>query len=159
MSETAGAPPAVAGPEPALNPFDLERVYRERTTEPATPAAPPVYSNPLTPELAPADAPAMRYVREHKEEFTPAYVSWLKVNWHIWLGFEHEANVMWGKGKEHYSARTIIEYLRHMSALADADSDFKINNNLAPDLARTHAAVHPDRPDFFEFRRMPTSVR
>jgi hypothetical protein len=36
---------------------------------------------------------------------------------------------------------------------------WKINNNLAPDLARLYVLRYPEAGDFFEFRVMPGSER
>lgn len=98
-------------------------------------------------------------VREHADTFRPGFCLWLRDNMHVWRAFEREANRVWARGRRHYSARTLIEYLRHETALADAGGDFKINGNNVPDLARLYRLVHPERAGLFETRRLAGSER
>lgn len=58
----------------------------------------------------------------------------------------------------HYSARTIVEYLRHHSAANDDSSDFKINDHHAPVLARLWTFLYPERAGFFELRGIVAGV-
>ena len=53
----------------------------------------------------------------HRERFTDDFLAYLPDNLHIWEAFEQEALKIARKGFKHYSARTIIEVLRHHSAL------------------------------------------
>ena len=98
-------------------------------------------------------------VRDHADQFRPGFAVWLASNRHVWLAFEREADRVWARGRRHYSARTILEHLRHESALADDGRDWKLNNNAAPDLARLYRLTHPDRAGLFELRVMPGSER
>ena len=77
---------------------------------------------------------------------------------HVYERFEREALRMWDRGFNHYSARTIIEYLRHQTALeADPEDTWKINNDIAPTLARDFLERHPEiPPKFFEKRTART---
>jgi len=79
---------------------------------------------------------------------------YLDENPEVFRLFEREAMRCIKKGFRHYSARTIMEFLRHNSNLeADPLKVFKINNDLIPTLARDFMAVHPEAPDgFFEMR-------
>lgn len=88
------------------------------------------------------------------EAFRSDFKDWLQKNYHVWEMFEHEANAAWDRGRRHYSARTIGEYIRHQTMLAEVENEygFKINNNLFPDLARLYMMMHPDREGFFERR-------
>ena len=98
-------------------------------------------------------------IREHADLFRDGFRAWLRDNRHIWLAFEREANRAWARGRRHYSARTIIEFLRHETALADNGADFKINGNNVPDLARLYRLRHPERAGLFETRRLAGSER
>lgn len=98
-------------------------------------------------------------VRDHTDMFRPGFATWLAGNRHVWLAFEREANRVWNRGRRHYSARTLIEYLRHETALADDGREWRLNNNAAPDLARLYRLTHPDRAGLFELRVMPGSER
>lgn len=100
-----------------------------------------------------------RLVLDNESIFRAGFHAWLRDNRHVWTAFEREANRAWARGRRHYSARTIIEYLRHETALADAGGDFKINGNNVPDLARLYRLVHPERAGLFETRRLAGSER
>jgi hypothetical protein len=65
--------------------------------------------------------------------------------------FFHEAHKIAEK-RTHYSARTIIEVLRHYSALEDCDKSFKINNVIATSLSRLSMEMFPRLNGFFETR-------
>ena len=54
--------------------------------------------------------------------------------------------------REHYSARTIVEYIRHNTQLQSDDKLFKINNNLTPKMARISMVVFPRLNGLFETR-------
>src|SRR5690554_4278984 len=93
-----------------------------------------------------------RVVRENPGLFRDGFDVWLRENWIVWLAFEREASRIWHRGRRHYSARTIIEFLRHETALADTGEDFKINGNNVPDLARLYQLRYPERAGLFETR-------
>jgi hypothetical protein len=104
---------------------------------------------------------AFHVVVAEQRYFRVDFMDWLVTNWHVWLAFEHEGDRIWARGCRHYSARTIGEYLRHMTAVREGPNqyDFKINNTVFPDLARLYILMHPDRDGFFERRVNPLSVR
>lgn len=79
---------------------------------------------------------------------------WLDDNEHIWVAFECEALKIARLGFKHYSARTIIHFLRHHSALQEKGGEWKINNDVSPYLARHFAEKHPKLKDLFEYRRI-----
>ena len=85
------------------------------------------------------------------EVFRPEFYFWLQENFHIWKAFEVQALAAWNRGRRHYSARTICEYLRHETALREAGEVWKLNNNEVPCLARLFVLLNPDKP-LFEFR-------
>lgn len=45
--------------------------------------------------------------------------------------------------RTHYSARTLIEVIRHHSVLEDSDKTFKVNNNITPIVARLATDMFP----------------
>jgi hypothetical protein len=65
--------------------------------------------------------------------------------------FFYEAHRIAHKRK-HYSARTIIEVLRHNSALEDGDKAFKINDHIVPPLSRISMEMFPFLNNLFETR-------
>lgn len=90
------------------------------------------------------------------DSFCDDFLPWLGANYKVWERFESQANLVYGRGRQHYSARTIGEYLRHESALsAVGDGEWKLNNNRWPDLARLYLAIYPEREGFFELRESP----
>jgi hypothetical protein len=85
--------------------------------------------------------------------FAPEFAGWLDSNRHIWREFQRQADLVWGMGFRHYSARTILHFLRHHTTIAQVGGGaWKINNNWSADFARLYVLMHPDRDTFFEFR-------
>jgi len=80
--------------------------------------------------------------------------NWFAENNHIWKAFEEQALLIYQRGHRHYSARTIIEFLRHHSALKEASGEWKINDHITPHLARRFMKEHPHLNGFFETRSM-----
>jgi len=64
---------------------------------------------------------------------------------------EHALRVV-AAGRLHYSARTIIEVMRHESLIADNDLTFKLNNNIALKLARVSMQLFPALNGLFSTR-------
>lgn len=95
----------------------------------------------------------------HRELFTEEFLSYLPENLHVWGRFEDEAYQVWLTGRKHYSARTIIEVIRHNSLISDNDGEFKINNNNAPDFSRLLMLKYPQMDGFFETRKQKGSER
>lgn len=87
------------------------------------------------------------------------FASWLLQNPHIWQAFAAKADAVWNRGRRHYSARTIVEVMRHESMLAEVGGEWKINNVFAPDLARLYMQTYPDRAGLFETRLQKNAVR
>lgn len=90
--------------------------------------------------------------RANAERFTPKFLDYLPDNLHVFEAFEREAMRVVAKGYAHYSARTIIEVLRHHSALAEAGGPWKLNDWHTPYLARLFALTNPAHRGLFEFR-------
>ena len=95
------------------------------------------------------------------DHFRKDFHEWLEKNWAIWEAFEAQADRTWNRGRRHYSARTIIEWIRHETSMRESPNEngFKINDHYTPDLARLWVLIHPDRDGFFERRVSPLSMR
>ncbi len=95
------------------------------------------------------------YVVTRQEwRYRPDFARWLAANWPIWERFEREANAIYASGRRHWSARTIIEFIRHETALRE-DGEYKIDNCRAPDMARLYLTLYPEREGMFELRESP----
>lgn len=111
--------------------YTLEQTYRE-------------------PDLRAETRQAIELVKA-SAQFRPEFEAWLAANWLLWRRFEAEALKI-ARRRDHWSARTIWEYLRHETGLREADAMFKLNNNAAPDCARLFAMLYPAHEKLFEFR-------
>ena len=96
----------------------------------------------------------LKIVQHNPTQFSDEFEDWIKDNLHIWKAFEKEALLVLAKGREHYSARTIIEFLRHHSAVSEVGGMWKINDHSVPYLGRLFVLVHPEEKNFFEFRKI-----
>lgn len=90
---------------------------------------------------------------ERHPKFFKKDKQWFVDNWHVVTAFEDVALRLIGLGRDHYSARTIVEVLVHQSAVREIAGTFKIGNDNAPDLARVFVVLHPEHVDFWEYRR------
>ena len=91
----------------------------------------------------------LKIVQHNPTQFSDEFEDWIKDNLHIWKAFEKEALLVRAKGREHYSARTIIEFLRHHSAVSEVGGMWKINDHSVPYLGRLFVLVHPEAKNFF----------
>lgn len=85
------------------------------------------------------------------EEFRPDFCNWLSHNLPIYAEFERQALLIAAR-RDRYSARTIIEVIRHNSTIAEVSGAWKINNNRTPDMARLFSLSHPEHEGFFQLR-------
>lgn len=85
-------------------------------------------------------------------QFTREFLDYLPGNLHVYAAFEREALRVADRGRQHYSARTIVEVLRHESALREVGGQFKLSDWHTPYLARLFVLIHPQHVDLFEFR-------
>lgn len=92
------------------------------------------------------------YASAHADQFTPDFLSYLPANMYVFEAFEREALQVAVRGFKHYSARTIIEVLRHHSALKEVGGAWKLNDHNTPYLARLFVLMHPEHAHLFEFR-------
>ena len=94
-------------------------------------------------------APTQQYF-EFSTGYPLGFFRWLEDNGEVWQRFEIQALKM-ARVRKHYSARTLIEVLRWYSDLKDTDKTFKLNNNIAPGLARLFMEKHGKKhPHFFQ---------
>lgn len=108
---------------------------------------------------APFTRRPLELARQHAENFTPEFLAYLPENLHVYDAFEREAFKVIAKGFAHYSARTIIEVLRHNSALAERGGPWKLNDHATPSWARLFALMHPKYSALFEFRHTKAMAR
>jgi hypothetical protein len=95
----------------------------------------------------------------HREQFTAEFMAWLPENLHVYEAFEREALACVRRGFAHYSARTIIEWLRHHTALTETGGPWKLNDWHTPYLARLFALTNPAHRELFEFRQAKAAKR
>jgi hypothetical protein len=88
----------------------------------------------------------------NREHYAHDFYTWLNDNWHVYQAFAREADKVWARGRTHYSARTIIEYLRHETSVRETGDEWKINDWYTPSMARLYVFFNPEKK-LFEFRR------
>lgn len=69
----------------------------------------------------------------------------------VWQHFVAEADSVRATGRDHYSARTIAEFIRHHRIIHSRSDGFVLNNNIVPVMARAYMALR-HCPGFFETR-------
>jgi hypothetical protein len=94
----------------------------------------------------------LRRVAENANRFREGFPLWLEKHMTLWEHYEREANAVWGEGFRHYASRTIWELMRHHTRHREQASEYKLNNNWAPCLARLYLLLYPERDGFFETR-------
>lgn len=82
-----------------------------------------------------------------------AFLDFYRDNFDVYCKFVSQALRMSNAGRRHYSARTIIENIRWETDLGDVASEFKINNDFIPYLARLSMSRFPELAGFFELRQ------
>lgn len=100
---------------------------------------------------APGADELLRLVEENAADFRIDFSSWLALNPHIYREFERRS-LQVARRRSHYSARTIVEVMRHDTAIGELSGDFKINGNFVPCMARLFALRWPAYAGLFEFR-------
>jgi hypothetical protein len=97
----------------------------------------------------------VRFALEHHAQFRDDFLAWLPQNLHVWNAFKGESFKVIQRGYTHYSGRTIIEFLRHHTALEESPTpghDWKLNNNYPPYLVRLFDLAYPEHAGLFEYR-------
>lgn len=90
--------------------------------------------------------------------FPSSFTKYLEDNPHIYPAFEREAlriaRRQEAMGKDpHYSARTIVHYLRFKTDVSENGGEFKINNNWSPFLGRLFELRNPEYAGIFKRRK------
>jgi hypothetical protein len=86
------------------------------------------------------------------DKFPDDFLEWLPDNLHIFRTFSAEAIKIKNRGYSHYSSYTIVEFMRHHTAITEKNGEFKINNNHRPYLARLFDLFYPQHAGLFEYR-------
>lgn len=89
--------------------------------------------------------------------FPVRFAQYLPSNLHVYDSFEHNALMVVSRGFKHYSARTIVEFMRHHTALAESGTVWKLNNLHIPYLARLFTLRYPQHAGLFDFRNRTTT--
>jgi hypothetical protein len=98
--------------------------------------------------------------KQNRGLFPRDFLDWLPDNLHVWEAFVMEAVDVYRRGYRHYSARTIIHFLRHHSNVREFGGDgWKINNNHSPYLARLFDLRYPEMPGLWAHRETPKAKR
>lgn len=87
------------------------------------------------------------------------FLHWLPHNQHVWDAFVREANRVRNRGFTHYSARTIVHFLRHHTNVTERVSAWKINNNHSPYMARLFDLCFPQYAGMWSYRDTPKAHR
>lgn len=102
----------------------------------------------------------LKVVAEHSALFTEQFAAWLPDNLHVYDAFADEAHRVIAMGFGHYSARTILHYLRHHSAVTERDAaGWKLNDHYSPYLARLFDLLNPHLAGLFEYRQTPATEK
>jgi hypothetical protein len=93
-------------------------------------------------------------------QFRKDFIDWLHDNLAIQRAFDAEALRVIAIGRSHYSAHTIIEYLRHYTMLhsADARGELKIDERWTSSMTRLFAHMHPTHSGFLSMRQRAGGV-
>jgi hypothetical protein len=89
---------------------------------------------------------------ENADKLSEEFLDWLPENMHIFDAFAENARNIIARGYKHYSSRTIVEFLRHHTALQESGGTWKINDHNVPYLGRLFDLVYPHMAGLFEYR-------
>lgn len=92
-------------------------------------------------------------VMAHHDRFAPDFPEFIRDNEHVFKIFASLTDQLWTRGRRFYSARTIGEKMRFDHDVVSIGSDYKLNNNHFPDLARLYVLLNMSRVDMFSYRR------
>jgi hypothetical protein len=110
-------------------------------------------------QLSFLDTGPIAIMRQNSGQFSDEFLEWLPVNLHIFTAFAQEVFKVIGRGYTHYSSRTIIEFLRHHTAVKEKSGTWKINDHAVPYLARLFDLVYPEKKGIFEYRTAKKSLQ
>ena len=83
--------------------------------------------------------------------FRSVFLPWLEENLHVFREFERRA-LQVARFRNHYSGYTILEVMRHDSAIGELNGEFKLNNSHCADLCRLFALCNRNQAGLFEYR-------
>tara|TARA_R110002110_G_scaffold112168_6_gene278974 strand:+ start:1910 stop:2194 length:285 start_codon:yes stop_codon:yes gene_type:complete len=89
-----------------------------------------------------------------KNNLAYKWLDFHRENPHVYKLFSKYAFEAINRGREHYSARTIIELIRWHTDIETNDKDFKINDHTVPYYARLFMHENPEHKGFFELRKL-----
>ena len=95
---------------------------------------------------------AVELAQANRATFTDEFLEYLPANLHVYEAFRRETLRVIARGFKHYSARTIIEVLRHNSALEQVGGPWKLNDHNTPYLARLFDLEYPEHIGLFVYR-------
>ncbi len=83
-----------------------------------------------------------------------AWWAFHKANPHVYKLFEELTFRAIARGRQRYSAQTIIEQIRWHFDIETGDESFKLNDHHKPYYARYFMHLHPEHEGFFETRQL-----
>lgn len=103
---------------------------------------------------------AMGVVKQFAHQFRAGFICWLEdtENVRLYIEFEKIAKLVASRGRSHYSARTIIEVIRHETVVGGLVGAWKINNNAIPDISRLCSLMNPELEHLFDFRTSDSRI-
>ena len=96
---------------------------------------------------------ALTIIGRFPSQFREGFGGWLQQNVAIQRAFENEALAVIAAGRDHYSAYTIVEYLRHWTFLRDAGFGFKVDQNWGSSMSRLFVHMHPQHLKLFRTKQ------
>jgi len=95
----------------------------------------------------------MNIIDKNRSMFTDDFCEWIGLNLHVFAAFVKQAKYVRSvMRRDHYSARTIGEWLRHNSEIREKGNGWKLNNNYFPALARLSMLAYKELEGLFETR-------
>jgi hypothetical protein len=94
---------------------------------------------------------ALSVAIRHAGAFRHGFIEWLGENGHVYREFERRA-LQVARFRGHYSGYTILEVMRHDSAIGELRGEWKLNNSHCADLCRLFALCNQNHAGLFEFR-------
>lgn len=94
----------------------------------------------------------LNFVRANQRFFKRG-PDWFEKNLHVVRAFERHTLEQVEKGRDHYSARAIVDKLSLHTGTRETDGEYKIGNDNACDLARVFCVMNPQHADIWEMRR------
>lgn len=94
-------------------------------------------------------------VVQNPDNFHRDFYDWMKANFVMYEHFHKEALRCANAGVKHIGSSMIVENIRYRTKLKELPGgEFKVNNNIKPDLPRLFALLEPAHKELFEFRKL-----